>query len=94
MCRQQRYKDRQSISFMYTKPPGLEAALAKEAAQTAAKVRPRVGRAGRVTQRVWLWELRAVWQWAMTLQRQDGSFCITDIHMFVSRMHSLRPAFA
>jgi hypothetical protein len=27
---QQKYRDRQSISFMYTKPPGLDAALARD----------------------------------------------------------------
>jgi len=35
---QKRHRDRQSISFMYTKPPGLEAALAKQAAAEADKV--------------------------------------------------------
>lgn len=33
--KQEEYRQRQSVSFMYTKPPGLEAALAKEKEQQA-----------------------------------------------------------
>ncbi|KAF5830955.1 hypothetical protein DUNSADRAFT_13812 [Dunaliella salina] len=36
---QKRYRDRQSISFMYAKPPGLEAALAKQAAAETEKAK-------------------------------------------------------
>ncbi|GFH10200.1 Cir_N domain-containing protein, partial [Haematococcus lacustris] len=36
-AQQQQYKDRASIAFMYAKPPGLDAALAKEQAAAAAK---------------------------------------------------------
>ena len=34
---QRKYRERQSVSFMYQKPPGLDAALSKEAAQVHAR---------------------------------------------------------
>ena len=37
---QEKYKERQSVSFMYQKPPGLDAVMAREAAEKK-KVPPR-----------------------------------------------------
>ncbi|MEW5314656.1 MAG: hypothetical protein WDW38_006132 [Sanguina aurantia] len=44
---QQRFKDRQAVQWLYMKPPGLDAALAKEQAQAAAKVGAPAGLQGR-----------------------------------------------
>ncbi|MEW5297305.1 MAG: hypothetical protein WDW36_000522 [Sanguina aurantia] len=43
---QQRFKDRQAVQWLYMKPPGLDAALAKEQAQAAAKVTAAAATAG------------------------------------------------
>jgi hypothetical protein len=36
---QQRYRDRAAVSFMYTKPPGLDAALARDKEREAAEAK-------------------------------------------------------